>query len=75
MKRAQKIRRNFPEESLDWREVLSLPTPDRVNVSLSSVVEARNQSESDEPPSPGKEPSGRRPPAAAPARQSENQHA
>ncbi|MGO8691642.1 MAG: phage portal protein [Thermoguttaceae bacterium] len=65
MKMAQKIRGKFPGESLDWREVLSLPTPDRVNVSLSSVVEAATKTDAENPES-------KTAPAPAPAKRGEN---
>jgi capsid protein len=64
MKRADKLRKKFPDEKVDWRELLSLPTPDRVNVSLSSVLEQPSQNGAEERKQPAvKPPVGRPQPA------------
>jgi capsid protein len=43
-KKAAEINAQFPGETpVDWREILSLPTPDRVNVSLTGVMDAANK--------------------------------
>ncbi len=39
LKEARKINSRFPGCGVSWRDVLSLPTPDRVNVSMSAVLD------------------------------------
>lgn len=40
-RKAASINKRFPEDTnVDWREVLSLPTPDRVSVSLTGAMES-----------------------------------
>ena len=39
MRTANRINAEFPDQTpVDWREILSLPTPDRVNVSMTGIL-------------------------------------
>ena len=50
IERSEAIKKKYPDAKVDWREVMSLPTPDRVNVSLSSVLEQSSQNQPQPPP-------------------------